>query len=113
MRPITVTTTDASGGITTSGIVALDTWTSPFAVSIGVTVTGTVNYTVQYTLDDIQFNGWTPATGIWWSFSDLAAKTGSLAATLTAPATAVRVVQATGNGSTSTIVLQAGGNGVS
>jgi hypothetical protein len=109
MRPITVTTSGASS----SGIVALDTWTAPVNVSIGVTVTGTVNYTAQYTLDDIQANGWTPGTGIWWSISDLASKTGSLAAVLTAPATAVRVLQNSGDGSTSTIVLQAGGNGVS
>jgi hypothetical protein len=113
MRSITVATTDASGGATYSGIVALDTWTAPVNASIGVTVTGTVNYTVQYTLDNIMDNGWTSATGIWWNFSDLAAKTGTLAANLTAPASAVRVVQNTGDGSTSAIVLQAGGNGVS
>lgn len=113
MRPITVTTTDASGGATYSGIVALDTWTAPVNASIGVTVTGTVNFTVQYTLDDIQANGWTAGSGIWWSLADLTAKTASTVAMLSAPATAVRVVQNSGSGSTSTIVLQAGGNGVS
>lgn len=113
MRSYTIATTNATAGATYSNIVALDTWTAPVNVSIGVTVTGTVNYTVQYTLDNIMENGWTPATGVWWNFSDLASKTGTLAATLTAPASAVRVVQNTGNGSTSTIILQAGGNGVS
>lgn len=113
MRPITVTTSDATAGATYSSIVALDTWTAPVNAAIGVVVTGTVNFSVQYTLDDIQNGTWTAATGTWWTFSDLGGKTASTAANLTIPATAVRVVQNSGNGSTVTTVLQAGGNGVS
>lgn len=113
MRAIVVTTTDATAGATSSGIVALDTWTSPVSVSIGVVVTGTVNFTVQYTYDNIQDPGWTVATGVWWNLTALASKTATTDAVLSQPASAVRVVQNSGNGSTSTTVLQAGGNGTS
>lgn len=113
MRSIVVTTTDATGGATYSGVVALDTWTSPFSVSIGVVVTGTVNFTVQYTYDNIQDPGWTAATGVWWNLTALASKSATTDSVLSQPASAIRVVQNSGNGSTSTTVLQAGGNGVS
>lgn len=111
MKPIIVTTSDASGGAVNSRIVALDPWTSPVNASLGVTVTGTVNYTVQYTLDDIQSGTWTAATGVWWNITALTTQITSVVSVLTQPATAVRIVQNSGNGSTSMTVLQAGGNG--
>jgi hypothetical protein len=113
MRSIVVTTTDATSAATYSSVVALDTWTSPFSVSIGVVVTGTVDFTVQYTYDNIQDPGWTAATGVWWSLTALKNKAATTDSVLSQPASAIRVVQNTGNGSTSTTILQAGGNGVS
>ena len=113
MRSIVVTTTDATSAATYSSVVALDTWTSPFSASIGVVVTGTVNFTVQYTYDNIQDPGWTAATGVWWNLTALASKSATTDSVLSQPASAVRVVQNSGAGSTSTTVLQAGGNGVS
>lgn len=111
MKPITVTTSNASGGAVNSSVVALDPWTTPVNVSLGITVTGTVNFTVQYTLDDIQADGWTASTGVWWAISALTSQSASIASILTSPATAVRLVQNSGSGSTSMVVLQAGGNG--
>jgi len=51
MRPITVTVSDASGGAKSSDWIRFDDW-SPSNISIQCNVTGTVNYTVQSTLDD-------------------------------------------------------------
>lgn len=51
MRPITVTVSDASGGAKYSDWVRFDEY-APSNISIQCNVTGTVNYTVQSTLDD-------------------------------------------------------------
>ena len=51
MQPITVTASDASGGAVASGLVRFDDW-APGTVSLQVKVTGTVNYTVQTSMDD-------------------------------------------------------------
>jgi len=51
MRPITVTVSDASGGTKYSRLVRLDEW-APGQVGIQLTVSGTVNYTLQQSMDD-------------------------------------------------------------
>jgi len=111
MQPITRTTSDATAGAVYSTIVALDTWTSPFSIALSVRVTGTVNYTVQYTFDNIMFNNWTPASGNWVDHPSLTSKTGTLDSNIAYPVTAVRIVQNSGNGSTVLTVIQAGGGG--
>lgn len=51
MRPITVSVSDASSGPVYSDWVRFDDF-APAQVSIQATVIGTVNYTIQTTLDD-------------------------------------------------------------
>jgi hypothetical protein len=109
--PITITTSDASGGAITSNIVALDYWTSPFNIALSVVVTGTVNYTVQYTFDKIQEQGWVPSGGNWTNHPSLTTQTATKDSNLAYPATAVRIIQNSGTGSCLFTVIQAGGGG--
>ena len=51
MRPLHTSVSDASGGAKNSASVRFDDY-APSNISIQCTVTGTVNYTVQTTLDD-------------------------------------------------------------
>lgn len=51
MRPIVVTVSDASGGVKYSNLVRLDEW-APGQVGVQISVTGTVNYTLQQSMDD-------------------------------------------------------------
>lgn len=111
MQPITRTTSNASGGAVTSSIVALDAWTSPFNIALSVRVTGTVNYTVQYTFDNVMFDGWVPSTGNWVNHPSLTSQTGTLDSNIAYPVTAVRIVQNSGAGSTVFTVIQAGVGG--
>lgn len=108
MYPITRSTSDASGGAVTSNIVALDTFSTQFQTTIGCAVTGTANYTVQYTLDNVLVNGYTPSSGTWYNITDLTTKTGTLSAILDYPVSAVKMVQNSGNGSVVMTVLQTG-----
>lgn len=108
MYPVTVSTSDASGGAVTSSMVALDTFSTQFQVSVGCVVTGTVNYTVQYTLDNVLAAGFLPANATWYNITALASKTGTLAALVDYPVTGLQLVQNTGNGSVVMTVLQTG-----
>lgn len=108
MYPITRSTSDASGGAVTSNIVALDTFSTQFQTTIGCAVTGTANYTVQYTLDNVLVDGYVPTSGTWYNITDLTTKTGTLSAILDYPVSAVKMVQNSGNGSVVMTVLQTG-----
>lgn len=108
MQPITRRTSDASAGAVTSSPVVLDYWVSPFNISLSVTVTGTVNYTVQYTFDVIDPNTWVPSSGNWVNHPNLSSKTATLDSNLAYPATAVRIIQNSGSGSCLFTVIQAG-----
>lgn len=55
MRPIVVTASDASGGVKYTDLVRLDEWTTG-GVGVQITVSGTVNYTLQQTMDDPNSN---------------------------------------------------------
>lgn len=71
MRPITVTVSDASAGVKYSRLVRLDEW-SPGQVGIQLTVSGTVNYTLQQTMDDPNspFNPVPEASMTWVNSAD-------------------------------------------
>jgi hypothetical protein len=108
MRPIVQTLSDASGGALYSNPIPLDHFVSPFNTSLSVQVTGTVDYTVQYTFDDVQAATYTPASGNWIAHPNLTAKLTTLDSNLAYPATAVRVVLNSGGGSIRFTVIQAG-----
>jgi hypothetical protein len=108
MYPISVSTSDASGGTVTSSIVAMDTFMSQFQATIACVVTGTATYTVQYTLDKIQADGYSAASGNWFSLTDLASKSATLSASMAFPVTGIRLSQSAGNGSVVMTVLQTG-----
>jgi hypothetical protein len=101
MQPVTVTVAGAGN----SSPVVLDYLIAPFQVSVGVTVTGAVAYTLQYTYDDPQASG-----GItnWFDSPLMLAETAAADTVLNGgPVTAVRLV----NADTGTIVgriVQAG-----
>lgn len=102
MRPVTVTV----AGVGNSSPVVLDRYISPFQVSIGVTVSGSVDYKLQYSYDD----PFSTAGLVNWTDSTL--MTGKTTASDTvlnaAPVTAVRLVNAD-TGTITARVIQAGG----
>ncbi len=108
MRPVVQTLSDASGGAKQAMPVILDHYISPFATSLSVLVTGTVNYTVQYTFDDVFSSTYAPASGNWVDHPNLTAQTTTKDSNLAYPATAVRIVLNSGTGSVRFTVIQAG-----
>lgn len=108
MRPVRISTSDASGGAVASSPVPLDLYLTPFNVSLEALVTGTANYDVQFTEDDVFAAGYVPASGHWTSLAGITGATTSQQTTLVSPVTAVRILQNSGNGSVALRILQAG-----
>lgn len=106
MRPIKVTVSDASGGTKNSNAVVLDYYGRP-EVSLQVVVTGTVNYTIQQTLDNPLTAG---ATITWFNHPDanMVAQTVNRQGNYAYIPTAVRIQQTSGTGSAVLTVVQAG-----
>lgn len=109
MRPITVSVSDASGGAKTTDMVRFDDW-APGTVSLQVTVTGTVNYTVQTSMDDPNSptNPVASASMTWISSTDtnVVGQTASKSSTFAAAPVFARVLLNSGSGSITATFLQ-------
>lgn len=101
MRPVVVAKTGAGS----SSIMPMDHYQSPFNVGIGVVVTGTVNYTIQHTFDDIQNAAVTPT---WFSHATLAAQTASADGNYAFPVRGIKVLVNSGSGTATATIIQAG-----
>jgi hypothetical protein len=104
MRPITVSQTDAGS----TGAVPLNLSVNPFNVSMAVVVTGTVDYTVQYTFDDVWSPTYNPATGTWFNHASLDAQTTNQTGNFAFPVAAIRLTVNSGPDTATMTVIQAG-----
>lgn len=103
---------DTAGAVTvgTSGVGAarmrpFNLYQEPFNVSIGVTVEGTVDYTVQYSFDD-PFGR--PEAMEWFNHPDLNGKTGNEDGNFAFPVTAARLLLNAGDGTVRVRLIQGG-----
>jgi archaellum component FlaF (FlaF/FlaG flagellin family) len=104
MRLVTVTQT----GTGSSSLVPMDYHLNPFNVGLGIKVSGTVNYTVQHTFDDVFASGYSPSSGTWYNHPVLASLTANADGNYAFPCTAIRITVNSGDGSASMTVVQAG-----
>lgn len=101
MRTITVSQTAAGSSAT----IPLDTYANPFNIGIGVAVTGTVDYTIQHTFDNVQDAAVTPT---WYNHSSLAALTVNADGNYAFPVSAVKILVNSGAGTATAKIIQAG-----
>jgi hypothetical protein len=101
MRSIVISKT----GTGSSSIAPLDTYRNPFNVGVGVVVSGTVNYTIQHTFDDIQDSAVTP---VWFSHPTLASLTANADGNYAFPVRGVKILVNSGDGSATVTLIQAG-----
>ena len=104
MRPTTISKT---GSGSTAPIPML-LFVTPFNVGIGVVVSGTVNYTVQHTFDNIFAAGYDASTGNWFNHASLASQTGNADGNYAFPVTAIRLTVNSGSGTATITIVQAG-----
>lgn len=86
--------------------VPVDRYLDPGYISAALVIAGTLNATVQYTLDDV-FAG-APGQFSWFSFNGLTGLTASATNQTTGPISALRLLVNTGTGSGKLTVVQAG-----
>ena len=101
MRPVVVSKT----GTGSSAVIPLDPYQNPFNVGIGVVVSGTVNYTIQHTFDNVQGSSVTPT---WFSHASLVNLTANADGNYAFPVTAVKILVNSGAGSATATIVQAG-----
>lgn len=93
-------------GVVNSAAIPMNTYATPFNVGFGVKISGSVNYTVQHTFDDIFNSSITPA---WYNHPTINAQTTAADGNYAFPVTAIRLVGNAGNTGTATLCLiQAG-----
>lgn len=100
MQPVVVATT----GVSTSKVIALDHYQSPFNVGVGVVVTAPATFTIQHTFDDVFNSSVTPT---WFNHPTLTGSA-SIDGNYAFPVRAVRINQTAGAGTTTMTVIQAG-----
>jgi len=90
-------------GVGSSSTVVMNTNISPFNVGFGVTVSGTVDYTVQHSFDD-------PAGTIstWFSHPTVAGEVAAADGNYAFPVTAIKLLVNSGSGTATLKIVQAG-----
>ncbi len=101
MRGVIVSQT----GVGSSATIPLNPFDNPFNVGLGVVVTGTVDYTIQHTFDDVQNAAVTPT---WFNHSSLAALTVNADGNYAFPVSAVKILVNSGTGTATATIIQAG-----
>lgn len=112
MRPVVYTLSDASAVVKYSGVCPVDHYVSPFNVALSVVVSGTTNYTVQYTFDDVLAPTYNPATGNWTDHVSLTSQTTTKDSNIAYPVRGIRLKLNSGSGSSRLTIIQAGGGGL-
>jgi hypothetical protein len=90
-------------GTGSSSALVMNTNISPFNVGFGVSVTGTVNYTIQHTFDD-------PGVGFttWFDHPSVASESTNQDGNYAFPVTGVKVLVNSGGGTATLELIQAG-----
>jgi hypothetical protein len=93
-------------GVGASQTVPLDQYQTPFNVSLGIVITGTVDVTVEFTFDDVF--GDFPGPHSWIAHPDLTGITADADATFISPVSACRLLTNSGDGEAVLRIIQAG-----
>ena len=104
MTPIIISKT----GTGRSSVVVPDSFQNPFNVGLVLTVTGTVTFNVEVTMDDPMAKGFDPATAVWGVAPNLSGQTASSVASLTVPCHGISLNVTAGDGTISAQIVQAG-----
>lgn len=92
-------------GTGSSAVIPVDPYQNPFQIGIGVVVSGTVNYTIQHTFDDV-FNA--EVTPTWFSHPVLVSLAANADGNYAFPMRALKILVNSGTGTATATIIQAG-----
>lgn len=104
MRRVVVSQT----GVGQSALVSCDQYVNATAITLGVAVSGTVTYSIEYTLDDIFAENFNPATATWYTHTVLTNLSANACSNFMFPVMATRINVTAGTGTATLTVLQGG-----
>jgi hypothetical protein len=104
MRRIVLTAENS----TNSDVSPMNLNTSPFNVGFGIAVTGTINYTVQHTFDDVFAPNFDPTTAVWFDHPTIASQAVNKDGNYAFPVAAIRLKNNSGGGTAVMTIIQAG-----
>lgn len=92
-------------GVGSSTTIPMNLDSTPFNVGFGVTVTGTVTYTVQHSFDPV----WqTDGVTTWYNHPTIASLSANADGNYAFPVSAIKIVVTAGTGTVQLTVIQAG-----
>lgn len=100
--------TTSQTGTGSSPVVAVSYFTNPFNIGLGAVLSGAATFTVQYSFEDPMDAGYSASSATWFSVPNMSSLSASTAAALVIPCRAVRVTIASGTGTVTLYVQQAG-----
>jgi hypothetical protein len=104
MRRIVLSKTGAGG----SQVSPMNLNTSPFNIGFAVIVTGTANYTVQHTFDDVFSPTFDASTATWFDHPTIATLAANADGNYAFPVAGIRLFVNSGGGTATLVLLQAG-----
>ena len=95
-------------GAGTSAVIGLDNLANPFNVGIGVDISATATYTVEFTFDDVSADGFSAGSATWFTDTTFGSATADKAISFTIPCRGVRLNVSASTGTATIYVQQAG-----
>jgi hypothetical protein len=77
-------------GTGTSPVYACDNFQNPFNIGYGTTISATATFKLEYTFDDVQAEGYNPATGTWFTVTGTSGST-AVSDSFTTPCRGIRL----------------------
>lgn len=95
-------------GVGYSSLVPCDQYVNATAITLGVAVSGTVTYSIEYTLDDIYAANFDASTATWYTHTVLTGLSANACSNFLFPVMAARINVTAGTGTATLTVLQGG-----
>ena len=96
--------TVGTNGVGRSSVVGPDIFQAPFAIGIGCELTGTANYTIQHTFDDVMNTAFESL--VWLSNSGLTSKSATADGNYAFPVRGISLLMNSGTGTVVTNIIQ-------
>lgn len=94
-------------GAGTSPVYACDNFVAPFNVGYGTTISATATYSLQFTFDDVQAEGFSAGSATWFTVSGTSGST-AVSGSFTIPCRGIRLNVSASTGSVTVYLQQAG-----
>ena len=91
-----------------SSICVVDDFQAPFNIGIGVSLSATATFTIEYSLDDPNADGYSPSTATWYVAPGFTSGSAAIGGALVIPCRAICINVSANTGTVTANIVQAG-----